>query len=209
MSNVSGGWWATLRDTLNNAIGVLANPLRTAQVGTADVNIVGGGAAVTSAAQDPAFVAPGAATPSKLAEIGGIVQVALPSPQLDTKAVQLACDEYGRPKVTGPSLTLASSDATPITTATDTEAIAAPAANHHLRIYYAFYNNGGATPCRVSLMDGAAGAQVFPASLPQYASFAHNFKPGYWDLTSATALYIKTSAAGSIDWTVEYEIVAD
>jgi hypothetical protein len=163
----------------------------------------------SNATQDGAYVAPGAATPSKLNTIGGIVQIALPAPQADTKAVQMACDKYGRPKVTGPQMTLASSDATPITTATGTIVVAAPAANFHLRIYYVMANNSSATACRVSWRDGAAGVQRYPATLCQYSTFAHNIKPGYWDLTSATALYLTTSATGSIDWTVEYEVVND
>lgn len=110
--------------------------------------------------------------------------------------------------VTGPDVVLASSGAAPIVAAADTVLVAAPAGAQHLRVYYIMANNSSATACRVSWMDGAAGTQRFPITLTQYEPFAHAFR-GYWDLTSATALYMKTSAAGSIDWTVEYEVVAD
>jgi len=109
----------------------------------------------------------------------------------------------------GSGLALASSDNTPITTATDTLVVAAPAAGTHLRIKYMHTSNSSATVTDTMFRDGASGTRRYRATLPQYGQMAHSTKPDYWDLTSATALYLTTSAAGSIHYTVEYTTVPD
>lgn len=119
----------------------------------------------------------------------------------------LKVDTSGRLETLGSVAILqASSDSTPITTATDTIVIAAPGVGLKIRVYYIASSNGGTTTNKISFRDGIAGAKRYPVTLPQYGVFAHQIAPNYWDLTTNTALYINTSAASSVDWHIEYSI---
>lgn len=102
----------------------------------------------------------------------------------------------------------ASSDATPITTATSTLVVAAPAAGSHLRIHRLTVANSSSTACQVAWKDGSGGARRYHAYLPQGGVVSLRMD-GKWDLTTATALYLYTSAIASIDWTVDYESTPD
>jgi hypothetical protein len=123
-------------------------------------------------------------------------------------------------------ITLRSSDASPITTATDTIAVPAPGANKYIAVVYIFATNAGATATKVAWRDGVAGALRFLDYLPQGKPFGHRFgEPlrdsieridklgpivcGRWKLTANTALYINTNAAGEVHWTVEYVLLDD
>lgn len=119
--------------------------------------------------------------------------------------------DHANIRILGSPVTLASSDNTPITTATDTIAIAAPAAGMHLRIKYLQTENTHATlACETMWRDGAAGTRRYRSNLaPLYGIFAHNIKPDYWDLTTATALYVTTTVAANVHYSVEYSTVPD
>lgn len=125
-------------------------------------------------------------------------------------------------------LTIASSDATPITTAANTSIIAAPGAEKHLAIYKIWAVNSGATVTRIAFRDGAAGALLWPCYLQQYQPFSLTLSQPYkriredegptndelgrvigskFLLTANTALYLNTSATGEIHWTVAYKIL--
>lgn len=105
-------------------------------------------------------------------------------------------------------LTFAASNGTPITTATDTDAVAAPSTGNHLQVWRLHASNSSATAVVVSWRDGAAGAKLFETYLPQNGVFSIKLN-GDWDLTTATKLVISTSATGSVYWTVGYVIVLD
>lgn len=122
--------------------------------------------------------------------------------------VDVSADRYGRLKFARPKLSHASSSGTPITSATGTDAIGAPAANFHLRIWRFHASNSGATSTWVYLRDGAAGTQYYPTYLPTNGVIS--IRPdGGLDLTTATKAVITTSAAGNVEWHIEYETVAD
>lgn len=106
------------------------------------------------------------------------------------------------------SLTKASSNGTPITTATDTILVSAPSAGNHIRVHRIHASNQSSTPVVVSWRDGAAGTKRYETYLPLGGLFSIPLK-GSWRLTTATALYLNTSAAGSILWHVDYEVVPD
>lgn len=105
-------------------------------------------------------------------------------------------------------LTFASSNGTPITTATNTDAIAAPAAGNHLQVWRLHASNKSATAVTVSWRDGASGALLFETYLPQNGVLSIKLN-GCWDLTTATKLVINTDAAASVYWTVGYVTLAD
>lgn len=102
----------------------------------------------------------------------------------------------------------ASSNASPVTSATSTSVVAAPAAGNHLRIHRLTASNSSATGCLVAWMDGSGGARRYHAYLPQGGVVSFRLD-GKWDLTTATALYLYTSAIASVDWTVDYESTPD
>lgn len=110
--------------------------------------------------------------------------------------------------VQSPVVTHASSNGTPITTATDTTAISAPAAGNHLRIHRLHATNAGATSTYVYWRSSATGTKMFPMFLAQNAVVSLKLD-GSWDLTTAQALVITTSATGSVEWTASYQTVAD
>jgi hypothetical protein len=109
------------------------------------------------------------------------------------------------------SVTLASSNTTPITASGDTTAISAPSAGNHIRVYAVHTSNDSATATITGWKDGTGTPKRYPAMLPQYGQHAHNVKggDGYWALTTATALVLHCSAAASVHYTVEYEVVPD
>jgi hypothetical protein len=122
--------------------------------------------------------------------------------------VQIAADRYGRLKVARPKLSHASSNTTAITTATGTTVVNAPAASTHLRIWRFHASNSGATSTWVYLRDGAAGTRYYPTYLPTNGVISIRIDGGL-DLTTATAAILTTSAAGNVEWHIEYETVAD
>jgi hypothetical protein len=105
-------------------------------------------------------------------------------------------------------VTLASSNNTPITTATDTTAVAAPAAGNHLKIWRIHASNSGATSTWVHWRNGASGTRYFSAYLPTNGIVSLRLD-GIWELSTATALVITTTAAGNVEWTVGYRTEAD
>jgi hypothetical protein len=105
-------------------------------------------------------------------------------------------------------VTLASSNGTPISSATDTTAVAAPAAGNHLKIWRIQASNGGATSTWVHWRNGASGQRYFSAFLPLNGIISLRLD-GIWELSSATALVITTTGAGSVEWTVGYRTEAD
>jgi hypothetical protein len=123
-------------------------------------------------------------------------------------AVRVAADRLGRLLRASPKLTHASSNGTPITTATDTTIVAAPSTGSHLVPHRVQIANAGATATWVYLRDGASGTKLFGAYLSQGATAVLRFE-GIWHLTTATALVLNTSAAGSVEWTASTETIAD
>lgn len=102
-----------------------------------------------------------------------------------------------------------SSNGTPISSTT-TSVIAAPSAGNHLRVVRIHLSNGGATATWVHIRDGAAGTKFYPVYLVQGASVSLNLKmSGPLDLTTATRLDIVMSAAGSLEYQIDYLTVPD
>lgn len=105
--------------------------------------------------------------------------------------------------------TRVSSNSTAIT-GTTTSIIAAPSAGNHLRIVRLHAANGGSTATWLRWRDGAAGTQHYATYLPQNGVFSINLNlSGPLDLTTATRLDIVMSAAGSIEYEVDYFTVPD
>ncbi len=120
-----------------------------------------------------------------------------------------AVNRYGQQYVTAPPPSHASSNGTPIT-ATTTSVIAAPSAGNHLRVVRIFFSNGGATSTWIAVRDGASGTQHYRAFLPQNGLLTLDLNTsGPLDLTTATRLDIVLSAAGSVEYEVDYFTVAD
>lgn len=102
-----------------------------------------------------------------------------------------------------------SSNGTPIT-ATTTSVVAAPSAGNHLRVVRIHMSNGGSTATWVYVRDGASGTKHYPAYLPQGGMLSINLNSsGPLDLTTVTRLDIVLSAAGSIEYEIDYLTVAD
>jgi hypothetical protein len=123
--------------------------------------------------------------------------------------VRLAASRYGMLFVSALAPSHASSNGTPIT-ATTTSIIAAPSAGNHLRVLRIHMSNGGSTSTWVAVRDGAAGTQHYRTFLPQggFLSLDLN-QSGPLDLTTATRLDIVLSAAGSVEYEIDYFTVAD
>lgn len=103
----------------------------------------------------------------------------------------------------------ASSNGTPIT-GTTTGVISAPAAGKHIRIVRAHFSNGSATASWVSIRDGASGTRYYPSYLTQGGRADSDLSDsGPLDLTTATRLDLVLSAAGSVEYTIDYFIVLD
>jgi len=129
----------------------------------------------------------------------------------DNDYTPLAVNRYGHLFVSAPNMTHASSNGTPITTATDTSLISAPSASNHIRVHRIHAANAGATATWIYWRDGVSGTRLYQVYLPQYGVFSLKLE-GAWNLTGGgtpLALYMTTSAAGSVEYTVDYEVVAD
>lgn len=125
------------------------------------------------------------------------------------QAVRMTTDRYGAVHVTAVPTSHASSNGTPIT-ATTTSVVAAPAASNHLRVTRFTFSNGGSTSTWVSLRDGASGTRHYNVYLVQGATISLDLnQSGPLDLTTATRLDIFLSAAGSVEYEVDYLTVAD
>lgn len=120
-----------------------------------------------------------------------------------------AVNRYGQHYVTAPPPTHASSNGTPISSTT-TSIIAAPSASTHLRVVRIHMSNGGSTSTWVAVRDGAAGTQHYRTFLPQNGTMSLNLNlSGPLDLTTATRLDIVLSAAGSVEYEIDYLTTAD
>lgn len=118
-------------------------------------------------------------------------------------------NRYGHRYMTAPLPTHASSNGTPIT-ATTTSVIAAPSAGNHLRAVRFLLSNGGSTATWVAVRDGAAGTRHYNTYLPQGGVVTLDLNmSGPLDLTSATRLDIFLSAAGSVEYEIDYLTVLD
>jgi hypothetical protein len=123
--------------------------------------------------------------------------------------VRPVANRYGHLLVTAPVPSHATSNGTPITTTT-TSVIAAPSAGNHLRVLRIHMSNGGATATWVAVRDGASGNQYYRTYLPQSGVISINLtSSGPLNLTSATRLDIVLSAAGSVEYTIDYITAAD
>lgn len=123
-------------------------------------------------------------------------------------AVRIAADRYGRTYHVNPVYSQASSNGTPIATATNTTAVSAPGASSHLSIWRIQATNAGATATYVSWRSSTTGTLRYSAYLPQGGIISIPLNGG-WHLTSNEALVINTTATGSVEWHVDYETVAD
>lgn len=123
--------------------------------------------------------------------------------------VRFSADRYGRLQTTRPaSIQHASSNGTPITSATNTSMISAPGVGTHLRVWRLHVSNSGATGTWIYLRDGAGGTKYYPTFLPQNGVISIRCDGGF-NHSTATAANLNTSAAGNVEWHVEYETVAD
>lgn len=123
--------------------------------------------------------------------------------------VRMAANRYGALLTTAYPTSHASSNGTPIT-ATTTSVIAAPSASSHLRVVRFTLSNGGSTATWVGIRDGAAGTQHYRVYLVQGSVVSLNLnKTGPLDLTTATRLDLVLSAAGSVEYEIDYLTVAD
>lgn len=121
----------------------------------------------------------------------------------------ISVNRYGQSYVTAPPPSHASSNGTPIT-ATTTSVIAAPSAGNHLRVSRFLLSNGGSTATWVAIRDGASGTRYYNAYLVQGSMVGFNLmSSGPLDLTTATRLDIVLSAAGSVEYQIDYYTVAD
>lgn len=125
------------------------------------------------------------------------------------QVVRAVGNRYGSTLVSAIPPSHVSSNGTPIA-ATTTSVIAAPAAGNHLRIVRIHMSNGGATATWVAVRDGAAGTQHYRTYLPQNGLVSINLNlSGPLDLTTATRLDIVLSAAGSVEYEIDYLTVSD
>lgn len=122
--------------------------------------------------------------------------------------VRPTADLYGRPYFTAPQFSQASSNATPISTATDTTAVSAPSSGNHLKIWRLHAVNSSATATWVYWRSTSSGTRRYPMYLPQNAIASFPVDGG-WHLGSAEALVITTTGAGNVEWHVDYETVID
>ncbi len=109
--------------------------------------------------------------------------------------------------VGSPTVTYASANGTPVSTATTTDVVGAPTSGHHLEIWHLHASNSGSTSCLVSWKE-ASGTAIYETYLPLNGVFSKNLG-GDWHLTTATKLQMVTGAAGSIYWTVGSRTVVD
>lgn len=105
-----------------------------------------------------------------------------------------------------PGLTWASSNGTPITTATDTLVVAAPGTGKQLRIYRLFVAANSATRVRTSWRDTVTGPLLFESPLTVDGAVVSPSLEGGWLLGVNEALYLHTGDAGSVSYTVGYTV---
>jgi len=131
------------------------------------------------------------------------------TPVTEGDVVRPIANRYGKLIVGALVPSRASSNGTPIT-ATTTGVITAPSAGNHIRVTRIHLANGGSTACWASIRDGASGTKFYPVYLVQGAIFSVNLETsGPLDLTTATRLDIVLSAAGSVEYTIDYKTLAD
>ena len=141
--------------------------------------------------------------------IGAEARMSLGTAVAEGDAVRIAATRYGILLTTAMIPSRASSNATPIA-ATTTGVIAAPSAGSHLRVVRIHMSNGGSTSTWIAIRDGAAGTQFYRTFLPLNGAMSLNLsQSGPLDLTTATRLDIVLSAAGSVEYTIDYLTVAD
>lgn len=132
-----------------------------------------------------------------------------PAAVADGDVVRVGADVYSRLLAIKPRVTTTSSNGTPITTNTNTSAVAAPSAGSHLRIYRVFAQNSSATGTWLYWTEGSGGTKVIPMYLAQNQAMTLNLE-GTWELATATALFINTATTGAnIEWAVQHETVID
>ncbi len=110
----------------------------------------------------------------------------------------------------------ASPNGTPITTATTTTLIAAPATGKHLEILPVHASNSSGTSTKVGWKE-TSGVQHYETQLPLNGAISLKVSDypdratgnEGWHLTTATAFLMVTDAAGSIYWSVDYLTVND
>ena len=103
----------------------------------------------------------------------------------------------------------ADSSGTPITTATTTDVTNAPAAGYHLKIYRLHASNSSGSGTWVYWLDAVDSLVYFyPVFLAANGAVSIRVN-GEWELSTASALQLKTSAVCNIEWHVAYEGVKD
>lgn len=101
-----------------------------------------------------------------------------------------------------------SSAGTPITTNTNTQIIAGPAGQNHLRIFTLWAQNSSATASWCYWGNGS-GVKTIPFYLAQGQGISFSLN-GSWELSSSTGLYLQTITNGvSIEWYASYKTLPD
>lgn len=123
----------------------------------------------------------------------------------------ITADRYGRLYKVSPITSHATSNGTPITSATNTTLVAGPSANTHIRVHRIHASNSGVTGTWVYWRDGASGNKLYPTFLPTNGIVSLKLEGSLETTGGATpnALVMNTSAAGNVEWHVDYETVAD
>lgn len=98
----------------------------------------------------------------------------------------------------------ASSNGTPIGAAT-TDVIADPGDGFFIRVRKIVASNGSATGTWAQFLE-AGGTKYYNVWLTLGVPVILNFERP-WDLAASTKMQMVTSAAGSVEYTIEYEIV--
>lgn len=140
---------------------------------------------------------------------GGEGRKSLGTPVTEGNAVRQLLDLYGMSIVTFLGTSHVTSNGTPITTTT-TGVISAPSAGTHIRMYRIHFSNGGATSTWIAIRDGASGNQYYRSYLPQGGLISLSLNTSSpLDLSSATRADIVLSAAGNIEYQIDYLVVTD
>lgn len=155
--------------------------------------------------------AAGAAVSGNPLRVGALARTTLPTSVSSAQLADVLVDRYGRQYVLSPVVSTIGSGSSHITTATNTQIVAAPSAGNHLRIHRLWAQNGAtgtATWCYWGNGSGnLTGGPSF--SLAANQPFGMDIKGG-WELSTATGLFINTATSGAdIGWYVEYETLAD
>ena len=142
---------------------------------------------------------------------GGEARDTLGTATISGQVTRQVFDRYGRNYMISPVMNQATSNGTPITTATDTLAIAAPSANFHIVVHRFHVTNASAVTTMAYLRNGITGTKTYNANLQQGGLMSLVIGGRYKTSGGGTplGLYVTTSAAGSVEYTIDYEIVAD